>query len=75
MTSQPSDKRTNINIHNETKPSELGSPCLQQHGFLSLENLGCSQPNKALILVSLGGHNRSNLLSHQRKGRKEMLQS
>lgn len=55
MTSQPSNKRTNINIHNATKPSELGSPCLQQHGFLSLENLGCSQPNKALILVSLGG--------------------
>lgn len=53
MTSQPSDKRTNIDIHNATKPSELGSSCLQQHGFPSLENSGCSQPNKAPILVSL----------------------
>lgn len=54
MTSQPSHIRTNTNMHNATKPCELGSSCLQQHSFPSLENSGCSQPSKALILVSLG---------------------
>lgn len=55
MTSQPSKKRTNINIHNTTKPSELGSSCLQQRGFPSLEKSGCSQSNKAPILCPIRG--------------------
>lgn len=62
LLSDKSDKRTNINIHNASKPSELGSSCLQQHRFPSLEKSGCSQANKAPVLVSLRlqGHDRSN---------------